>query len=532
MNQSSTWEPNMESITTAVDSDDILRNGPKLKKNDDVLTFSGTEDIPAKRERSKGRKDDVLTFAGSTSSRGAKNPLTKEGRQDIFSESSSRAISGRLSKPQIRGTVELSTRIPMEQKFQSVVIPVVADRLISKERKLLKVYACLCGITCGGCGIFFSSNVFESLGEGRFALALVVCVMFVVFQVILIDRSIRKIELSGPSNYSRTASLGRRQSMCLTKIGTTPGESIVTLPRSQGELHDTILSGIYDDDTSTCTQRVTTAGSETGSDSFSSRSHSVLKVSSRSRRKRQLDYEEYRKASVVIVGMKTRATGPGCDAFVAHLTVLMQQIVEITTKHNGTPHALLGEKVVLSFNTATDNASHQHSANLTALFLANSTQNNGHVSVGVACGKVLCGTLGCESLRNYSVCGEPVCRATTLEKMALVLKVSILADQEIRRSCIDLMVFRFADSIASSTSEGPPESIFQLLANKAFNSKEWMYYETPYDQGAEYLLAGDYVRAEASFTKYLLASPNDDNAIRLMSFAQAKKPPPYSTGFY
>eukprot|EP01060_Flectonema_neradi_P022289 TRINITY_DN30556_c0_g1_i1.p1 TRINITY_DN30556_c0_g1~~TRINITY_DN30556_c0_g1_i1.p1 ORF type:complete len:542 (+),score=68.05 TRINITY_DN30556_c0_g1_i1:92-1717(+) len=528
---------NLTPITEATSpldgAEDGLKKTGSAKKKDDMCTFS-LDDTSRKSRGTK--KEEVLTFIGSNGSRqGRSNPLTKEGRRDSFSEASSKAVSSRISRTHVKGSPEVVTpRMPsVEPHALSIPISntIISDPQVAKHRKMLKLLACLCGLLCGAVGIFFTSEIFEGLGDGRMALAFAICVIFIITQLLLMERSLKIIENTGSLSHSHKITFGRRQSMCPTKHGTaTLGGSVVTLPRSnQGDLHDTTLSGIFDDEASTYTQRITTAGSETGSDSFSSRSHSVLKASTRRRRQRQLDHEEYRKATVVVVGIKTRATGPGSDAFVAHLTVLMQQIVEITTKHNGTPHSLLGEKVVLSFNTATDNMSHQQAANLTALFLTNSTQNSGHVSAAISCGKVLCGTLGCESLRNYSVCGDPVTKATAMEKLTRALKIPILVDHEVRRSCIDLMIFRYADSVVSAAADFPPEHIYQLLANKAFNSKEWMYYETPYDEGATALLEGKYDQAEAYFASYLLTSPNDDSALRLMGFAQSKSAPPYST---
>eukprot|EP01059_Diplonema_ambulator_P037503 TRINITY_DN994_c0_g1_i1.p1 TRINITY_DN994_c0_g1~~TRINITY_DN994_c0_g1_i1.p1 ORF type:complete len:443 (+),score=42.08 TRINITY_DN994_c0_g1_i1:148-1476(+) len=251
---------------------------------------------------------------------------------------------------------------------------------------------------------------------------------------------------------------------------------------------------------------------------------------------------ESRKGSVVCTGIDTRKAmdlaGTSIESFGVQASWILQQVIDVVNKNHGMMHGMYGERFYYSFNTWRPTYSHQQAAAMTALQLAGISGHRGRgdetsltLTSSVSCGPLTCGSIGNEGCgRHYMVTGVPTQQVNCLQTLAFTtLHARIVVDERIYRSCIGCFVFRVIDNIAFCTPSTAPENLHELLASKAANSKEWMYYEqTLYDTAVAHLLKKDFATALNIFNSIPI-SERDAATLRMKHFAEIERSPPYTT---
>lgn len=221
--------------------------------------------------------------------------------------------------------------------------------------------------------------------------------------------------------------------------------------------------------------------------------------------------------------------------------------------------SFVGDRVTASWNTARPAVLHSSFACGCALLMfrraderpaADSSQLG--VRVAVCSGRAVCGVLGTETIRAYTVIGDCVTRAFALVTHCRALGVRALVDEEVHAKAGDAYALRFADAVifhqicaaSASFREHYPgcrelQLLYELLGEDNPDSPqrdEWMYRcgtqaETPYDVGVDALLKGDFSKATRLLQPLAhrgLHQEPDPVVTRLLGFAMDKVPPPFA----
>eukprot|EP01064_Diplonema_japonicum_P023790 TRINITY_DN34214_c0_g1_i1.p1 TRINITY_DN34214_c0_g1~~TRINITY_DN34214_c0_g1_i1.p1 ORF type:complete len:483 (+),score=44.83 TRINITY_DN34214_c0_g1_i1:61-1509(+) len=297
-----------------------------------------------------------------------------------------------------------------------------------------------------------------------------------------------------------------------------------------------------DEETGTMSMRPVSPPDESCSDDISSDGDRAVRTPLWAAHVRQSKIKrapfEVKRSSLVCTGLNYKKLADLSKVSVEQLQVqtsfLLQQVVDAVNKHHGMMHTVFGEKFFYSFNTYRPTYSHQQSAASVALQFANISgpKNAADISItlnsSVVCGQLVCGTVGFDANRHFAALG-PCCRqVSTLQNLSVSLNASVLVDGNIYKSCIGCFLFRVVDSVIFAECDAVPELIYGLLASKATNSKEWMYYEkTPYDEGVAALITADFSSALTSF-QTIPTTEVDEVTLRMKDFAENHRAPPYS----
>ena len=110
-------------------------------------------------------------------------------------------------------------------------------------------------------------------------------------------------------------------------------------------------------------------------------------------------------------------------------TTLLLKTLQATEVHRGMVDVFVGDRIHCSFNTSKSCASHATSALHTAALLLRDDDIAPHVNMGVATGKMLCGDMGCEVMRRFSMVGALVRDVNVLERAGRVLGYSALCNR-------------------------------------------------------------------------------------------------------
>ena len=110
-------------------------------------------------------------------------------------------------------------------------------------------------------------------------------------------------------------------------------------------------------------------------------------------------------------------------------TTLLLKTLQATEVRRGMVDVFVGDRIHCSFNASKSCASHATSALHTATLLLRDDDIAPHVNMGVATGKVLCGDMGCEVMRRFSMVGALVRDVNVLERAGRVLGYSALCNR-------------------------------------------------------------------------------------------------------
>ena len=112
-------------------------------------------------------------------------------------------------------------------------------------------------------------------------------------------------------------------------------------------------------------------------------------------------------------------------------TTLLLKMLQATDLRRGMVDVFVGDRIHCSFNTSKQCAPHATSALHAATLLLRGDDNNiaPHVNMGVATGKVLCGDMGCEVMRRFSMVGTLARDVNVLARAGRVLGCSVLCNR-------------------------------------------------------------------------------------------------------
>ena len=197
-------------------------------------------------------------------------------------------------------------------------------------------------------------------------------------------------------------------------------------------------------------------------------------------------------------------------------TTLLLKTLQATEVRRGMVDVFVGDRIHCSFNTSKSCASHATSALHTATLLLRDDDIAPHVNMGVATGKMLCGDMGCEVMRRFSMVGALVRDVNVLERAGRVLGYSALCN----RLCFsdtecehELRLVPCKVEVDESREEVVAELVVQKEHTQSVVSQdEWMYMMEGYKQWEEYNTAvRGYLKGEVSASAVAKAAQSKSN---------------------
>ena len=164
----------------------------------------------------------------------------------------------------------------------------------------------------------------------------------------------------------------------------------------------------------------------------------------------------------VYMGQEQVASG-----FAASLTALLTRLLVLVSAQGGVVDLFIGDRVWSSFNTSRLLAKHAHGAVRACTALLGS-DGSYSLNVGLACGRVLCGDLGCDTMRRYTVLGHVPLLTCALERIGRGLNVAMLCNEQLMRDIRDEHDVRLVPRTVHFVKLGREETDFggQLMSSK------------------------------------------------------------------
>eukprot|EP01063_Lacrimia_lanifica_P025900 TRINITY_DN3397_c2_g1_i1.p1 TRINITY_DN3397_c2_g1~~TRINITY_DN3397_c2_g1_i1.p1 ORF type:complete len:657 (+),score=104.34 TRINITY_DN3397_c2_g1_i1:231-1973(+) len=139
------------------------------------------------------------------------------------------------------------------------------------------------------------------------------------------------------------------------------------------------------------------------------------------------------KVKITMVQTNLHDTMSWCDTpekVVSTFSDVIGCAVAVFAEHRGTLDHVVGDKLTATFNAARRNVRHATAATDAAkVFHASATDLTGHgANVAVATGQVMCGDLGCETLRRFTLLGPLPTTTSALERVGRLLDVGIICN--------------------------------------------------------------------------------------------------------
>ena len=180
------------------------------------------------------------------------------------------------------------------------------------------------------------------------------------------------------------------------------------------------------------------------------------------------------KATLLVVNVQNTVAMLESDVsgFSQLFTQLLQRTLKGCDAQRGMVDVFVGDRIFCSFNTSKPRAAHASSALHTAAALLGNA-----VNIGVATGKVLCGDMGCEVMRRFSMVGQLCCDVVGMERAGRTLGCGVLCN----RLCFSdgecehqLRIVPWSVEL----SAGRAETVAELMSTHpetAAPVDEWMY---------------------------------------------------------
>eukprot|EP01061_Rhynchopus_euleeides_P003114 TRINITY_DN12395_c0_g1_i3.p1 TRINITY_DN12395_c0_g1~~TRINITY_DN12395_c0_g1_i3.p1 ORF type:complete len:860 (+),score=240.59 TRINITY_DN12395_c0_g1_i3:54-2633(+) len=151
----------------------------------------------------------------------------------------------------------------------------------------------------------------------------------------------------------------------------------------------------------------------------------------------------------------------------------VEPFVSCAKRTRGIIDSISGDRVYVSFNSSTPAEGHKQKAVDTALSVAENWKGALPMNFGIASGNSICGNVGCQGLKSYSMIGPAPCNARYIERCGKAWKVQVLVDGAVGEDARHRFFVRKV--LKARMKDGKPTMLTEILSQKDTSNDEWMY---------------------------------------------------------
>ena len=226
---------------------------------------------------------------------------------------------------------------------------------------------------------------------------------------------------------------------------------------------------------------------------------------------------KYRDVTVLLTnipGFVSWAKDSPIHDIMQHHTLYLEKIIDVVQPCRGIVDEFIGDHIHVSFNTVVLCSQHHQRAAECMVIISNikwQPHKQGKriaPNIAAASGKALCGNMGCNLMKKYTILGGCASLVWTLERWGAAWNIPGLIDGSVASDAQYAFILRKVVKVVERDSE--EMTIFEVMRRRSGQAEEWMYMLAEaekeneylaYNQSFEALYQGDFDSALALLTQ-------------------------------